>query len=51
MIGRRQATAAALAALLPASSRAQSPAEFARQVDDDKAFFTALLKQLDIKLE
>jgi tripartite-type tricarboxylate transporter receptor subunit TctC len=29
----------------------QSPAEFARQVADDKAFFTALLKELDIKLE
>lgn len=29
----------------------QSPAEFARQVADDKKFFTALLKELDIKLE
>ena len=29
----------------------QSPADFTRQVADDKAFFTALIKELDIKLE
>jgi tripartite-type tricarboxylate transporter receptor subunit TctC len=29
----------------------QPQPEFARQVEDDKAFFTALLKELDIKLE
>jgi tripartite-type tricarboxylate transporter receptor subunit TctC len=29
----------------------QSTADFARQVADDRAFFAALLKQLDIKLE
>ena len=29
----------------------QSTADFARQVVDDRAFFAALLKQLDIKLE
>ena len=29
----------------------QSPADFARQVADDKVFFAALLKELDIKLE
>ena len=29
----------------------QSPADFTRQVADDKAFFTALIKDLDIKLE
>ena len=29
----------------------QAPAEFARQVADDKVFFAALLKELDIKLE
>ena len=29
----------------------QPPAEFARQVGDDKVFFAALLKELDIKLE
>jgi len=29
----------------------QSPAEFTKQVGDDKAFFTALIKELDIKLE
>lgn len=29
----------------------QSPADFMRQVADDKAFFTALIKDLDIKLE
>jgi hypothetical protein len=29
----------------------QSPPDFARQVADDKAFFAALLKGLDIKLE
>lgn len=27
------------------------PAEFERQVADDKAFFAALIKELDIKLE
>jgi tripartite-type tricarboxylate transporter receptor subunit TctC len=29
----------------------QSPTEFARQVADDKVFFKALLKELDVKLE
>jgi hypothetical protein len=29
----------------------QPPAEFARQVAEDKIFFAALLKELDIKLE
>lgn len=29
----------------------QSPAEFTKQVTDDKAYFTALIKELDIKLE
>jgi tripartite-type tricarboxylate transporter receptor subunit TctC len=29
----------------------QSPADFARQVADDRAFFAALLKELNIKLE
>jgi hypothetical protein len=29
----------------------QSPPEFARQVADDKIFFAALIKELDIKLE
>ncbi len=29
----------------------QSPADFTRQVADDKAYFTALIKELDIKLE
>ena len=29
----------------------QSPADFARQVADDRAYFAALLKELDIKLE
>lgn len=29
----------------------QSPADFGRQVADDKAYFATLLKQLDIKLE
>jgi len=29
----------------------QPPAEFARQVTEDKVFFAALLKELDIKLE
>jgi hypothetical protein len=66
MIGRRQASLAALAALLPAKARAQAawptrpirliaqhqpPAEFARQVAEDKVFFAALPKELDIKLE
>ncbi len=29
----------------------QSPADFARQVSDDRAYFAALIKELDIKLE
>jgi len=29
----------------------QPPAEFARQVAEDKIFFAVLLKELDIKLE
>ena len=29
----------------------QSPAEFARQVADDRVFFAQLMKDLDIKLE
>jgi tripartite-type tricarboxylate transporter receptor subunit TctC len=32
-------------------ARHQSPADFARQVADDKAFFANLIKELDIKLE
>jgi hypothetical protein len=63
MIRRRQASLAALAALLPAKARAwptrpirliaqhQPPAEFAPQGAADKVFFAALLKELDIKLE
>ena len=29
----------------------QSPPDFTRQVADDKAYFAALIKELDIKLE
>jgi hypothetical protein len=66
MVGRRQASLATLAALLPAKSARQAarptwpirliaqhqpPAEFAPHVAEDKVFFTALPKELDIKLE
>ena len=29
----------------------QSPAEFGRQVSEDKIYFAGLIKELDIKLE
>ena len=29
----------------------QSPAEFGRQVGEDRAYFAGLIKELDIKLE